>query len=224
MLQGFAEAETGIEHDALGLDAFVLEYAQAAGKVVGHGSDDIAVLRMGLHGLRRAGHVHDDEARLGVSGDARHGGIATQTGDVVDDVSPGIQRSTGDGGLHGIDGDQSLRLGTHGADHRQHAAEFLGFIHGFSAWAGGFTADVQNVRPFREQREGMLHGAARIIEAATIREAVRSDVDNAHDETAMGEIEIVVAESPAKHGWCGLLRPVPDMLSEFRIPPSGKVR
>jgi hypothetical protein len=38
-----------------------------------------------------------------------------------------------------------------------------------------------------------------VVEATSIRKTVRRHVDDAHDEAAMSEIKVVVAESPAEH-------------------------
>lgn len=143
-----AKPEAGVESDALRVDALALELSESLGKVIADLADDVIVVRTLLHGLGRAGHVHDDETGLGSCGKAGHGGVATESGHVVEDVGSGIQRGTGDGGLHGIDGDEGLRLGTNGADDRDDATEFLRLIDGLGSGAGGLAADVEDVGPF----------------------------------------------------------------------------
>jgi len=93
----------------------------------------------------------------------------------------------------------AVRLRTHRADHRQHAAQFLGLIDRFGTRAGGFTADVEDVRAFPQKHECVLDGAAVVVEAAAVGKTVGRDIDDAHDDAAMGEIEVVVAEPPAEH-------------------------
>lgn len=199
MLQVFAEAEAGIKDDPIRMDAFVFEKAQALLKVVMHRSDDVIVMRRCLHGLRSADHVHDHEAGVGLCSEAQHGRICAQAGDIVDDVGSGVECSAGDGGFHGVDGDECLCLRTHGANDGEDAAQFFGFFDRLGTWAGGFAADVEDIGTFGEEGECVLNGAARIVEAPSIRKAVGRDIDDAHDEAAMGKIEVVVAESPAVH-------------------------
>ena len=62
MLGGFAEADSGVEHDALASDAGSFEFAEPPQEVAADVGDHVFVLGIELHRLRYALHVHDDHA------------------------------------------------------------------------------------------------------------------------------------------------------------------
>ncbi len=191
-----AESKSGIKGDALGVNAFAFELDEALEEVVSNLADDIVVVRLLLHGLRRAGHVHDDEAGLGGRGEAGHGGIAPETGDVVENVGPGVEGSPGHGGLHRIDGDEGAGLGTNRADDGEDAAEFLGFLDGFGAGAGGLAADVEDVGTFREELEAVLDGATDVGKLPAVGKGVGRDIEDAHDHPALVQFMDGVTDAP----------------------------
>ncbi len=100
----FAEAEAGIQRDAPKVDPGFLDGLEAALEVVAHVLHDVVIMRVLLHGLGAALHVHDHETSGGFGGDLEHAGVAIETGDVIDDVGSGGEGGTGDLGFHGIDG------------------------------------------------------------------------------------------------------------------------
>lgn len=182
MLQGFAEAEAGIKDDALGGDASVGEDVQAALEVGAHFGDDVGVSGGGLHGGGGAAHVHDDEAGVGFGGELDHAGIASEAGDVVDDVRPGGEGGAGDGGFHGVDGQQGAGLAADAFEDGNDAADFFLGRDGLGTGAGGLAPDVEDVGALGEETQSVLDGAAGVKEMATVGEGVGGDVDDAHDE------------------------------------------
>ena len=184
VVEGFAEAEAGVEDDACGVDAGVGEDVQSAFEVGADFGDDILISGGLLHGGGGAAHVHDDEAGGGFGGELDHAGIASEAGDVVDDVGSGGEGGAGDGGFHGVDGEEGAGLGADGADDGDDAADFFFGGDGFGAGAGGFATEVEDFGAFGEEVEGVFDGAAGIEEAAAVGEGVGGDIDDAHDEGA----------------------------------------
>lgn len=184
VVEGFAEAEAGVEDDACGVDAGVGEDVQSAFEIGADFGDDILVSGVLLHGGGGAAHVHDDQAGGGFGGELDHAGVATEAGDVVDDVGSGGEGGAGDRGFHGVDGEEGAGLAADGADDGNDAADFFFSGDGFGAGAGGFAAEVEDVGAFGEEVEGVFDSAAGVEEAAAVGEGVRGDIDDAHDEGA----------------------------------------
>lgn len=182
VFEGLAEAESGVEDDACGVDAGVGEDVEPAFEEGTDFGDDVVVSGVLLHGGGGASHVHDDEASGGFGGELDHAGIATEAGDVVDDVGSGGECGTGDGGFHGVDGEEGAGLGADGADDGDDSPDLFLGRDGFGTRAGGFAAEVEDVGAFGEEVEGVFDGAAGVEEAASIRKGIRGDVNDAHQE------------------------------------------
>ncbi len=161
---------------------------------------NIPVSGVFLHGARRALHVHEDDTRAGPGGDGSHRGVGAQGGHIVDDRGPARDGGFGHRRLRCIDRDQSVRgRRVERTDDREHAAHFLFGRDGSRAGPGGFTAHVDDPGTLREHVEAMLHRAGKIEEIAAVRERIRRDVQDAHDDTARSEIERAAGGLP-DHG------------------------
>ena len=90
LLRRLAEADAGIEHDALARDAGARGDFERAREERGHVGDDVD-RRIGALAI-----VHDDDRRAALGDDARHVGIALQAPDVVDDRGAQLERPGGD--------------------------------------------------------------------------------------------------------------------------------
>lgn len=75
-------------------------------------------------------------------------------------------------------------------EYGQNAIEFLLGRNSERARPRGFAADVEDVRTGAFHLKRVLDGAARIEKFAAVGEAVRRDVENAHDERALAEHEL----------------------------------
>ena len=64
VLGGFSEADAGVSDDAFASDAGLFEHVEAGGKELADVADHVVVMRIGLHGLRRAENVHADYATV----------------------------------------------------------------------------------------------------------------------------------------------------------------
>ena len=60
---------------------------------------------------------------------------------------------------------------------------------GLGVGAGGFAAEIEQVGTIVEELEGLSEGGWWREEVAAVREAVGRDVDDAHEERAIGEGE-----------------------------------
>jgi hypothetical protein len=64
VLGGFSEADAGVSDDSFASDAGLFEHVEACGKELADVADHVVVMRIGLHGLRRAENVHADYATV----------------------------------------------------------------------------------------------------------------------------------------------------------------
>ena len=142
-----------------------------------------------------------------------HGWVPEVAADVVDDLDSGGDGALGGGGVVGVDREDGLRaLLQNGFDDREDAGLFFFGSEGGGVGAGGFAADVEEVGSFVEHLEGVIDGAGGSafagVEVAAVGEAVRGDVEDAHEEGAPAEREGASAEVPVEvwagregHGW-----------------------
>ena len=100
--------------------------------------------------------MHDDDAGSGLRNHACHIRISTQAGDVIDNIRARIHRSLSDGGLVGINRNQGLRLAAELLDDGDHALNFLFEWDAVGAGAGGFAADIEDVRPFLNKLQSLF--------------------------------------------------------------------
>ena len=179
--QGLAEADAGIEPDPL------------ARHPRGHGrfgpgrqfgadlGDDVVVAGIGLHGLRLAAHMHEHDLAAQFGGGRQTVGREAEGRHIVPDRRPGRDGGAGDFGFHGVDADRAGPVAAQTLDDRNSAGDFLGGIDRFGPRPGAFTADVEDVRALFDQRQTVRHRRLDRGQPAAVREAVRRDIDDAHD-------------------------------------------
>ena len=92
VLHGLAEADAGVEADALLVDPGVRRGLEPLLEERLHLGDDVVVARVVLHRPRLAEHVHEAEAGVRVGDDAGELRVAAQRGDVVDHHRAGLER------------------------------------------------------------------------------------------------------------------------------------
>ena len=109
LFRRLAEADAGIEHDAVAGDAGALGDLQRASKERLDIGDDVDG-RVG-----RLAVMHDDDRHAVFGDDRGHGGIALQAPDVVDDGGALVERPGGDLGLDGVDRHRQPSLTTAGS-------------------------------------------------------------------------------------------------------------
>ena len=90
LLRRLAEADAGIEHDAMAGNA------RAPGDFKGAGEKNSVTSATIRSPDRRLAIVHDDDGRIMLGDDARHVGVALEAPDVVDDGGAGLERPGGD--------------------------------------------------------------------------------------------------------------------------------
>ncbi len=101
LLRRLAEADAGIEHDALARDAGARGDFERAREELGDVGDNVDGWIGGI------AIVHDDDGRIVLGDDARHVGVALQPPHVVDDRGAGLERPGRHGGLHRVDRDRN---------------------------------------------------------------------------------------------------------------------
>ena len=68
-------------------------------------------------------------------------------------------------------------------------SQFVDVREGFGARTRGLTADVDNVGPSRDHRDGRIDRALGVQVTSAVRERIRRDVEDTHDEGASAERE-----------------------------------
>jgi hypothetical protein len=202
----FAEAEARVEDHGVAGDTGGEGLLGVGGEVALDAFDDDARGQRGLglpFGGAAAG-VHEDGSAAELGAGEAHGWIPEVTADVVDDLGAGLDGEPGGGGVVGIDGEDGGGAGGEDAGEDGQDAGLL-FVRGegCGVGAGGFTAEIEDVGSAVEQAEALLDGEAGIgergawwVEGAAVGEAVRGDVEYAHDDGAGTEGEGACAQAP----------------------------
>ena len=209
---GLAEAQAGVEQDAVGGDAggaggrgpFGEEGADGrdhAGGILGRGLVAVGVAVGGGGGEA----VHQDDGAGPIGGEGEHGVVLGAGGDIVDRVGAGIEGGAGDGGQGGIDGDRKVDAGgADGLDRRDQTADlFIGRDAG-GAGAGGFGAEVEGVCSVVGGAAGGVGGMGGGGQSSAVGEGVGGDVEDGQQTRAVQVDRPRVVESPdvarAVHG------------------------
>lgn len=200
VLSGFAEADAGVQTDALRGDAALCCERNPLGEEVAHFDHDVLIMRGLLHGGGGALHVHEDDAAGVLSAEVAHAGIG-QAADVVHDVGAGLQGGGGDGGVAGVDGDAGGGvLRSDGGNDGEDAAHFLILGHRGGAGTGGFAADVDDVGSLLQHALGVCQGGGGGAVLPAVGKGVGGDVEDAHDGALCGQLPDFVAQVPEAHG------------------------
>ena len=151
------------------------------GEIIEHLGRRIAVGRVLLHGPRLSLHVHQDDAAPCCR--PRQPGSPASPVRAVTSLTmraPASSAAAMIAACAGVDRDRGARPArarTTGTTRRNSSSAETGAARR----AGQFTADVEDVRPVGLQRQAMRDGRGVIAELAAVGEAVRRDVDDAHD-------------------------------------------
>ncbi len=136
---------------------------------------------------------------LGAHG--RHQWVKGEAGDVVDDHGSRVERSPGDFRPSRIDGDRRGHPARDALDDGQDPPQLLLLRDRSRARPGRFPADIDEVGPSGDEFGRMVGRAAGIEEAASVREAVRSDIHDPHDLRGFAELPGESCKAPREK--CG---------------------
>ncbi len=180
MGEGFSEADSGVEADAIWGDAEGVEGGEAFLEecldLLGH----VFVNWIVLHVFRVALHVHGYDAAVGCGADSLHFRVGGQAGDVVDDICACGEGCGGYGSLRGIDGYISVPLGAEGVDDGDGSVHFFIGSDWGGAGSGGFASDVDDSGTLGDHFPGMDEGFFDSFEFASVGEGIRGDVEGSH--------------------------------------------
>ena len=143
-------------------------------------NENIVVARVLLHRLGRAEVVHQDDRRVGDRYNFGGAGIESQGGDVIDQAGAGLKRRRHYFAFAGVDRDGRAAR-REAFDDRAHAFDFVLRPDLLRSGPSRLSADVQNGGALAGHPHAGFHRRGRIFEPATVGEAVRSDVEDAHD-------------------------------------------
>jgi hypothetical protein len=180
MLVRLAKADPGVEANRVERDPGRHQCVAAVGEVGGDVVDDIFILGIILHGLRRSPHVHDAETSVRLSGDFEHRGISREARHVVDNLGPGGNRLASDHGLARINRNRDAHLTHQLFDHRHDPAEFLLSRDRVRIGTGTLAPYVEQVSPLVHEVEGTIDSLMGVEVVPPVREAIGGHVDDAH--------------------------------------------
>ena len=103
----------------------------------------------------------------------------------------------GDGRFLGVDGNDGIGLAGEFFDDRHDAAQFLGFIDGRRAGAGGFAADVQQLRAIGGQLQRVVIGRALLLNPSFL---VCDEPTSALDASMRTQILNLLMDMKRRHG------------------------
>ena len=177
LLCRFAEADAGIEHNALPRNTGLCSNLERTRKERGDIRHDVDRWVGGLPVM------HDDHGDAVVGDDPRKLAIALQAPYVIDHRRSDPKCPCRHCGLHGVDGDRNAERGSRGHD-RGEAPELLGARHRHRAAvrAGRLGTDIQNIGTLRHHSFRLLEGASRIKKTSPVGEGVWGDIEHAHDD------------------------------------------
>src|SRR5947209_406959 len=187
MFDGLAKADPHVEHDLLRAYSILAQTAQTIFKKVLHGQSHILILRIPLHGLRVALHMQYDITRATLRHPTPHFRVLAVGPDVVDHAGAGIKGGPGNGRFDGVDRNRFIALWHELLDDGQHAIQFFFFGDSRRAWPRGFAADVNDIGTFGSEFQREIHRGGCILESSAIREGIRRDINDPHDERGSGK-------------------------------------
>ena len=180
-----AEPESGVQEDALPVDAGPHRGAQAPAQEPVHVVHDVVVRRCPLHGAGRSLHVHQHHRGTPVGDQRRHVRVEAQGADVVHHDGAGVEGGGGDVGAPGIHRHPRLVAPDDLADHRHHAGALFRRRYGQRPRARGLAAHVDQVGALRQHHLGTRQRLLGFTIQPAVGERVRRDVQNAHDAGAL---------------------------------------
>ena len=162
-------------------------------------------MRVGLHRLGFTFHVHQDHAGSRGFHHVEHPRVRTG-GDVVHDRCAGGERVARNLGLACVDRDQRVReVAQDPLDHRENAGSLFVGRDEIGPRPGRLPAHIEHVRAVSRHLESVLHRDIRVEVHTGVRERVRGDVHDAHDQRALAESHLGCATSPDAVAHCGIV-------------------
>ena len=128
VIEGFTETDARIEHDGLGVNAGVHGFVELRGEKVSHLAHDIGVLRIGLHGPRRALHVHQHHRDFFLATTGAIAGSKPRALISLTMSAPASRAARATWCFVSIDGDRQRALHAQALNHRNHPRQFVGLL------------------------------------------------------------------------------------------------
>jgi len=132
--------------------------------------------------------VHDHVRSLRLRHEPGHVRVGQPAADVVHQGGSGVQGGFRDGRPHGVHADEGAGA-DEGGDDRDYPAQFLFGADPLGTRAGGFTADVDDVRALGDELQAMGDRGARVLPLTAVGERVGRDVDHSHHQAPAGGLE-----------------------------------
>ena len=136
--------------------------------------------------------MHQDRSATKAGAGGGHSGVPEVTADIVDNLGTSVNRETGGGGVEGVYRENGGGLCLEdGFDGGKDACMFFVGRERSRFRTRGFAADVEDIGSFLEHLEGLTNSAVGSglwgVEVAAVRERVRSDIEDAHDDCPLAE-------------------------------------
>jgi hypothetical protein len=150
MARVLVQVDPGIDDDALDRNSAGERALHFLAKEIRNLRHDIIVVWMRMSGARSWETMRDDEARVTVSDDPRHGFIS-QAARVIDHVGTGADALARDLRSEGIDRNDGFRVVVQRFDDGNHSVDFLLDAHRLPR-CEGHSADIDPIGPLRDRR------------------------------------------------------------------------
>ena len=129
--------------------------------------------------------MHRDHVNADVGDRGRHGSVGKACRDIVDENRTRLDRGSCDARVHGVDRDRNALTGQR-RDHRDDAASLFVRGHRLRSRTSRFPAHVNDVRSGCCKAKSVRDRRVGREVATAIAEGIGRDVEDAHDERALG--------------------------------------
>ncbi len=189
VLQTLPESDPRVDQDPFPVDPCGRREVHPRGQLPDHLAEQAIVVGPDLHRGRDAPPVHEDHRAARLPDDGRQLRVVRKGARVVHDPRSRRNRLPGHGRLRRVDGEDRLRLPRKLAEHRQDPPQLLLRRDRFRPGARGLSADVYDRRAVLRHPESALRRLQGRAERAAVRERVRRDVQDPHDQRRAGQVE-----------------------------------
>ena len=196
LLAALAKTQAGIDGDAITVHTRAACAVNGGLQIARHRTDHVWQRRQLGPGFRRAAHVIQNQACVGVGHGLGKIGIEREPARVIDDFDAVFKGALGGLGFIGIERDRNRQLIFQPLQYGDETAPLFFGGDAFRAGAGGFAAYVDDVGALFFKFEGAGVSAVGVGEVAAVGERVGSNVENTHDEGLLAQLEFDGAQLP----------------------------
>ena len=137
--------------------------------------------------------VHQAAGCVVFCNDRCHLRIIFQSPDIVDQISTSLKRNFRNGCFEGVYGNRNIKVAVECFNNRKYTGSFFFCTDWCVAWSGGLAAYIQDVSTFRNHGLGMSQSIVHTVPFSTVRERIRSDIEDSHNISSIGNVKFAVS-------------------------------